>query len=243
MTAACSAGGPKASPPSMGAPDSESLKGQEQQLHTYSSAAAAAAVQGDVARIAVCTLNQWALDFEGNFRRIAESIEEAKRQGAKYRVGLSETAAAAAAAAAVAAAVAAAAAAEAAIVVDPVVAGLAKAAAATAVDADSSAAAAAAVQGDLARIAVCTLNQWALDFEGNFRRIAESIEEAKRQGAKYRVGLSAPAAAAAAAVAVAAAAAAETAIVVVVVVAGLARAEAATAVAAAATAAVANTQL
>ncbi|KAL8437571.1 hypothetical protein Efla_000434 [Eimeria flavescens] len=40
-----------------------------------------------VALLAVCCLNQWALDFEGNFRRIAESIRIAKRRGAKFRVG------------------------------------------------------------------------------------------------------------------------------------------------------------
>ncbi len=38
-------------------------------------------------RIAVCTLNQWALDFEGNRNRIIESIREAKEKGAKYRLG------------------------------------------------------------------------------------------------------------------------------------------------------------
>ncbi len=37
--------------------------------------------------VATCVLNQWALDFDGNCCRILESIKEAKRQGAKYRVG------------------------------------------------------------------------------------------------------------------------------------------------------------
>ncbi|KAL8272104.1 hypothetical protein Esti_003947 [Eimeria stiedai] len=40
----------------------------------------------------------------------------------------------------------------------------------------------------LARVAVCSLNQWALDFEGNFQRICESIRTAKREGARFRVG-------------------------------------------------------
>ncbi|XP_026193195.1 glutamine-dependent NAD(+) synthetase [Cyclospora cayetanensis] len=40
----------------------------------------------------------------------------------------------------------------------------------------------------LARISACSLNQWALDFDGNYRRIAESICMAKRQGSKFRVG-------------------------------------------------------
>ena len=39
----------------------------------------------------------------------------------------------------------------------------------------------------LATLATCNLNQWALDFEGNLARIQRSIQEAKRQGARYRV--------------------------------------------------------
>ncbi|XP_076012303.1 glutamine-dependent NAD(+) synthetase [Genypterus blacodes] len=37
--------------------------------------------------LATCSLNQWALDFEGNLERILKSIEIAKSQGAKYRLG------------------------------------------------------------------------------------------------------------------------------------------------------------
>uniref|UniRef100_H3CCM2 Glutamine-dependent NAD(+) synthetase n=1 Tax=Tetraodon nigroviridis TaxID=99883 RepID=H3CCM2_TETNG len=37
--------------------------------------------------LATCSLNQWALDFEGNMNRILKSIEIAKSQGAKYRLG------------------------------------------------------------------------------------------------------------------------------------------------------------
>lgn len=37
--------------------------------------------------LAVCTLNQWALDFDGNLERILASIEKARRAGAKYRTG------------------------------------------------------------------------------------------------------------------------------------------------------------
>uniref|UniRef100_I3J649 Glutamine-dependent NAD(+) synthetase n=1 Tax=Oreochromis niloticus TaxID=8128 RepID=I3J649_ORENI len=37
--------------------------------------------------VATCSLNQWALDFEGNCERILRSIEEAKAHGAKYRLG------------------------------------------------------------------------------------------------------------------------------------------------------------
>lgn len=37
--------------------------------------------------LATCSLNQWALDFEGNLARIVESIRQAKAQGAKLRVG------------------------------------------------------------------------------------------------------------------------------------------------------------
>lgn len=39
----------------------------------------------------------------------------------------------------------------------------------------------------LATLATCNLDQWALDFEGNLRRIERSIREAKRFKARYRV--------------------------------------------------------
>lgn len=42
--------------------------------------------------------------------------------------------------------------------------------------------------GHLATIATCSLNQWALDFEGNAERIIESIRIAKERGATLRVG-------------------------------------------------------
>lgn len=42
---------------------------------------------GHYVTIATCNLNQWALDFEGNRDRIIESIREAKKRGAKLRVG------------------------------------------------------------------------------------------------------------------------------------------------------------
>lgn len=50
-----------------------------------------------VATLATCNLNQWAMDFDGNLRRIIESIERARAAGATYRVrlaGLSQTLAA-----------------------------------------------------------------------------------------------------------------------------------------------------
>lgn len=37
--------------------------------------------------LATCSLNQWALDFEGNLTRILKSIEISKEKGAKYRLG------------------------------------------------------------------------------------------------------------------------------------------------------------
>lgn len=37
--------------------------------------------------VAVATLNQWALDFEGNLSRILQSIIEAREMGATYRTG------------------------------------------------------------------------------------------------------------------------------------------------------------
>ena len=42
---------------------------------------------GHKAVVAVSTLNQWALDFEGNFERILSSISLAKDAGARYRTG------------------------------------------------------------------------------------------------------------------------------------------------------------
>lgn len=38
-------------------------------------------------KIALSTLNQWCLDFEGNHKRIEESIKLASVQGASYRLG------------------------------------------------------------------------------------------------------------------------------------------------------------
>ena len=43
-------------------------------------------VQQRIAKLATCNLDQWAMDFEGNLRRIIASIQEARRQGATYRV-------------------------------------------------------------------------------------------------------------------------------------------------------------
>lgn len=37
--------------------------------------------------LAASTLNQWALDFEGNLDRILQSILEAKEMGANFRTG------------------------------------------------------------------------------------------------------------------------------------------------------------
>jgi len=37
--------------------------------------------------VATCNLNQWALDFDGNLKRILQSCDEAKSAGATYRLG------------------------------------------------------------------------------------------------------------------------------------------------------------
>jgi NAD+ synthase (glutamine-hydrolysing) len=37
--------------------------------------------------LATCALNQWALDFDGNLKRILKSIKLAKEAGACYRLG------------------------------------------------------------------------------------------------------------------------------------------------------------
>ncbi len=39
----------------------------------------------------------------------------------------------------------------------------------------------------LASLATCNLDQWAMDFEGNLKRVEASIRVAKEQGARYRV--------------------------------------------------------
>ena len=44
------------------------------------------------------------------------------------------------------------------------------------------------IMGHLVTLATCSLNQWALDFEGNAERIIESIRIAKAAGATLRVG-------------------------------------------------------
>lgn len=40
----------------------------------------------------------------------------------------------------------------------------------------------------LVNLATCNLNQWALDFKGNLKRILESITLAKSKGCRYRLG-------------------------------------------------------
>ena len=44
--------------------------------------------QQRIAVLATCNLDQWAMDFGGNLRRITRSIAEARRRGARYRVRL-----------------------------------------------------------------------------------------------------------------------------------------------------------
>lgn len=48
-------------------------------------------------------------------------------------------------------------------------------------------------QQRIAVMATCQLDQWAMDFEGNLERIARSIDEARRRGARYRVRYPSPA--------------------------------------------------
>lgn len=54
---------------------------------TFVSAAPKRLKMGRKVTVAVATLNQWALDFEGNMNRILESIIEAREMGASYRTG------------------------------------------------------------------------------------------------------------------------------------------------------------
>ncbi len=39
----------------------------------------------------------------------------------------------------------------------------------------------------LATLATCNLNQWAMDFDSNLRRVLASIQAARDAGARYRV--------------------------------------------------------
>lgn len=39
-----------------------------------------------IVTLATCNLGQWAMDFEGNMKRIIESIKRAREAGASYRV-------------------------------------------------------------------------------------------------------------------------------------------------------------
>lgn len=45
---------------------------------------------GHLITVATCSLNQWALDFEGNLARIVESIVKAKLAGASLRGALTQ---------------------------------------------------------------------------------------------------------------------------------------------------------
>ena len=40
-----------------------------------------------VVRVSTCSLNQWALDFEGNYARVSASIARAKASGSRFRTG------------------------------------------------------------------------------------------------------------------------------------------------------------
>jgi NAD+ synthase (glutamine-hydrolysing) len=40
-----------------------------------------------IIKVATCNLNQWAMDFEGNRKRVIQSLVEARRSGATFRVG------------------------------------------------------------------------------------------------------------------------------------------------------------
>ena len=44
-------------------------------------------VNSRIARLATCNLCQWAMDFDGNLKRIKLSIDKARSEGARYRLG------------------------------------------------------------------------------------------------------------------------------------------------------------
>ncbi len=45
------------------------------------------AVPVRVAKVATCSLNQWAMDFEGNLSRTLQSLREARDAGARFQLG------------------------------------------------------------------------------------------------------------------------------------------------------------
>ena len=45
--------------------------------------------QPRIATLATCNLDQWAMDFEGNLKRIISSIQQSKARGASYRASSS----------------------------------------------------------------------------------------------------------------------------------------------------------
>jgi hypothetical protein len=44
-------------------------------------------IMGRIIVVATCSLNQWALDWEGNLARIKQSVRDAKARGVRLRVG------------------------------------------------------------------------------------------------------------------------------------------------------------
>lgn len=62
------------------------LLGSSSTTTTYSSSSGSRRM-GRKVTVAVTTLNQWALDFEGNMQRIIQSVLEARELGATYRTG------------------------------------------------------------------------------------------------------------------------------------------------------------
>lgn len=40
-----------------------------------------------IVKLATCNLNQWAMDFEGNLKRIKESLQQAKNEKVTFRTG------------------------------------------------------------------------------------------------------------------------------------------------------------
>lgn len=53
----------------------------------HPSSSSSSSTSGNIITVAACTLNQWALDFDGNLARIVESCRQAKARGATYRLG------------------------------------------------------------------------------------------------------------------------------------------------------------
>lgn len=63
------------------------LRGRAASATAYEEPSLQHTTMGRKVVLATCSLNQWAMDFQGNMDRIIDSIQQAKAAGAMYRSG------------------------------------------------------------------------------------------------------------------------------------------------------------